>query len=247
MSKIFEALQVAQKESAEAGRKDTPPVRISRTEHLPLTAESDFENELVNLYQNIEACLPDLEKRTILFIGAREGEGTSTVVREFARVAAKRLGKSVFLLDAEGQNPKEQHVFLHITPDSGWEEVTRDGAVVETIANPERSDLQALPVTRAVTLGPLNYYSPDIRDYWESLKERYDLILIDGLPASVSPDGIEISRRVDGVVLVVEAEKTRWPVVESLKERILSVGGAILGIVFNKRRFHIPDAIYRFL
>jgi len=50
---------------------------------------------------------------------------------------------------------------------------------------------------------------------------------------------------VDGVVLVVEAEKTRWQVVESLKEKIENSGGNILGMVFNKRRFYIPENIYR--
>jgi len=50
---------------------------------------------------------------------------------------------------------------------------------------------------------------------------------------------------VDGVVVVVEAEKTRWQVVENLKQKIENRGGNILGIVFNKRRFYIPDSIYR--
>jgi Mrp family chromosome partitioning ATPase len=50
---------------------------------------------------------------------------------------------------------------------------------------------------------------------------------------------------VDGVVLVVEAEKTRWQVVENLKEKIQNVGGNIIGVVFNKRRFYIPEALYK--
>jgi Mrp family chromosome partitioning ATPase len=245
MSKIFEALQVAQNESTETVRKDTKPVRVSRTEHIPSTVGHDFESELVNLYQNIEASLPDLMQKTILFIGAKEGEGTSTVVREFAGLAAKKLGKSVFILDAEGKTSHARHSFLHITPDSEWEEVTRDGTAMEMIVSPGKMDLEACPAIRATSLAPLNFYSPAICDYWESLKERYDYILIDGAPASLSPDGIEIARKVDGVVLVVEAEKTRWPVVEKLKERILHGGGNILGIVLNKRRFHIPEAIYK--
>jgi len=56
-----------------------------------------------------------------------------------------------------------------------------------------------------------------------------------------------LSQKVDGIVLVVEAEKTRWPVVESVKERITRSGGKILGIVFNKRRYHIPKWIYKTL
>jgi protein-tyrosine kinase len=46
------------------------------------------------------------------------------------------------------------------------------------------------------------------------------------------------------VVLVVEAEKTKWPVIQDVKEKLISHGGNILGIVFNKRRYYIPRWLY---
>jgi Mrp family chromosome partitioning ATPase len=54
-----------------------------------------------------------------------------------------------------------------------------------------------------------------------------------------------VSRQVDGVVLVLAAEDTRWPVAERVKESIERSGGRVLGIVLNKRRYHIPPCIYR--
>jgi Mrp family chromosome partitioning ATPase len=50
---------------------------------------------------------------------------------------------------------------------------------------------------------------------------------------------------VDGVVLVVEAEKTRWPVAENVRDKIKGSGGNILGIVLNKRRYYIPEWVYK--
>jgi len=50
---------------------------------------------------------------------------------------------------------------------------------------------------------------------------------------------------VDGVVLVLEADKTRKPVAENLKNRILQNGGNLLGMVFNNRRYHIPEYVYK--
>ncbi|MDH3602649.1 MAG: cobalamin biosynthesis protein CobQ, partial [Candidatus Tectomicrobia bacterium] len=63
-------------------------------------------------------------------------------------------------------------------------------------------------------------------------------------PVTVSADGLAIVRKVDGVVLVVEAENTRWPVVQSVKDRIIKARGNLLGIVFNKRQYHIPPFLY---
>jgi len=52
---------------------------------------------------------------------------------------------------------------------------------------------------------------------------------------------------VDGVILVVEAEKTKWRTARHVRAQIERVGGKILGIVFNKRRYYIPQSIYKYL
>ena len=49
----------------------------------------------------------------------------------------------------------------------------------------------------------------------------------------------------DGVVLVVESEKTRWEVAESARKWIKSGNGNVLGVVLNKRKYHIPNWLYR--
>ena len=61
------------------------------------------------------------------------------------------------------------------------------------------------------------------------------------------PDGPALVSQVDGVILVVEAEKTRWQVALSAKEKIIKSGGTILGTVFNKRKYYIPEYIYKYL
>lgn len=244
MSKIYEALENAQQESRTLEKAKVELPQTSETTLRRTVVEMDLENEMIDLFQNIESHLPVPQRKVILFLSAKEGEGTSTIVREFAGIAAKKLGKQVFLLDT-GKHALQKCMFLHITPDCGWEEVATSGPGTGQGIRRGELDIEMCPPGPASGNGRINFYSPAITDYWESLRERYDLVLIDSAPASVSPDGIEIARGVDGVVIVVEAEKTRWQVVENLKQKIENRGGNILGIVFNKRRFYIPDSIYR--
>ena len=63
----------------------------------------------------------------------------------------------------------------------------------------------------------------------------------------MSADGLAVASKVDGVILVVEAEKTRWQTVRKVKDSISRVGGNILGVVLNKRRYYIPQSIYKHL
>ena len=72
-------------------------------------------------------------------------------------------------------------------------------------------------------------------------RHHYDFVIID---AAASSDGFALARHVDGVILVVEAEYTRWPVVQNFKDRLVSSGANILGVVLNKRRYYIPSFLY---
>ena len=51
--------------------------------------------------------------------------------------------------------------------------------------------------------------------------------------------------KVDGVVLVIEAGKTREQVAVRAKKELEEAGGKVLGVVLNKRKYHIPEWIYK--
>ena len=77
-----------------------------------------------------------------------------------------------------------------------------------------------------------------------SLKKDFDYVIVDGQSVSGSSDVSIISKYFDGVVFVVECEKTRWEVLQQSKEKIKGVGGKILGVVLNKRVYYITQKVY---
>jgi protein-tyrosine kinase len=250
MSKIYEALNQAQKE-----KRGSSPTSDLSASHLttPLSApdgeELNLEKAMLSLYQNIESLLPNFPKKVIQFIGSREGEGTSTIVREFGRMTSGKLNKSVLIFDADHLNPV-QHILFGLMPEYGWEDMLKDdvkinGNVDKMLYRVKESSLYICPVSQNSLFPHQAFDSSKMESLWQKLKERFDLILVDSPAAAVSPDGAAISRHVDGVVLVVEAEKTRWPVAENAKDTIEKNGGKILGVAFNKRRYYIPEFIYR--
>ena len=243
MGKIYEALEKAQRERR--GQKKPPMfVVLAPGEPSSTSFEVAAEREMVTLSRNIDALLPDTPRKMIQFIGSQPGEGTSTVIRDFAMVSAARLGKTVLLLDADLQCPS-QHLSFHLQPKFGWEEILRNRRTFrKAICRIGDTKLHVYPNPPGSTSLPKALFSPEVKEFWDEAKEKFDLILIDSAPASASPDGIALSRFMDGVVLVLEADKTRKPVAENLKNRIVQNGGNLLGMVFNNRRYHIPDWMY---
>lgn len=205
MSKIYKASEQARREK-------------KVLKYPSMNSKLRMDEEMIGLYQTIDSLLSHYPKKVIQFIGSREGEGTSTIIREFARVSATKFNKLVLIVDADRRKPS-QHLFPNIKPEH------RPACLL--VSTKQISDTQ-----RFGTL-------------WEKLRQRFDFILVDSPPATSTPDGLSFSPKVDGVVLVLEAEKTRWPVAESVKAKIVQNGGRILGIVFNKRRYYIPEFIYK--
>jgi len=246
MSKIYEALQHARKEVEVIQPPQMVPVQQqSLNVYTPEGEETGQEKALLSLYQRIDALLAGARQKVVQFIGSRAGEGASTITREFAKICANKLNKSVLIMDADQQNPK-QHTLSGFTPEYGWEDVLKNGGDIDkAIYKMKESSLYICPVSPNVVITHHIFDSPKIVDLWSKLKEHFDLVLVDSPPATTSPDGIAISRHVDGVILVLEAEKTRWPVAIKAKETIEQHGGKLLGVVFNKRQFYIPDSIYR--
>jgi Mrp family chromosome partitioning ATPase len=84
-------------------------------------------------------------------------------------------------------------------------------------------------------------------DLWRDLRERFADIAIDLPSPAASRLGMAIAPSCDGVVVVLEAEKTRVPVATNLVANLRAVRANVLGTVLNKRRFHLPARIYRWL
>jgi len=244
MGKIYEALEKAQQERR--GQKKPPMFVVLPPGEPPSTGfEVVAEKEMVTLSRSIDALLETSPKKVLQFIGSQPGEGTSTVVRDFAMVSAARLGKTVLLLDADTRSPI-QYLSFNLQPEFGWEEILRNKRTFrKAICRIGKTSLYVYPTPPGSASLPKDLFSPGIREFWEGAKEKFDLVLIDSAPASASPDGIALSRFMDGVVLVLSADKTRKPVAESLKNQILQNGGNLLGMVFNNRRYYIPESVYK--
>lgn len=243
MTKVYEALKQAEMYRENMRTKTSPmaPKGRQRTKRAAVVREE----AMVALYQAIGSALPDTPRKIIQFVSSRGGEGTSTMVKELADISARRMNKSVLIIDADTTRPT-QHRFFGVSPEHCLEDAIRSGGPTEILAfQPDDAGLSVGLLSRKSTSVCELLDSRDTTCLFDSLRERFDLVLIDSSSVTTSPDCLSICARVDGVVLVVEAENTRWPIAAAARDKIIKSGGNLLGIVLNKRRFHIPRFIHK--
>ena len=72
-------------------------------------------------------------------------------------------------------------------------------------------------------------------------------MVIDVPALSDTGSAAQLTGLCNGVVLVVEAGQLRWEVAQRAKEQLVQSNANVLGVVLNKRQFHIPEWLYKTL
>ena len=252
MSKLYDALQSVQVERLAVANElndaltSTFASPLGKKRPVPTTKFHE-QSELLALAQNITARLPNPDENVIQFIGSQAGEGTSTLIREFALMVAEDSSKPVLLVEADFKRPSQAEAFgVNTKPPLDFA-LKKGQALDGVISQTEQPNLFLATLSSQFfrSLTERSYFHST--DMWKSARSQFSLILIDSSPVSVSPDGLAICETVNGVILVLAAEKTRAAVAQNVKKQILSREGNLLGIVYTKRKFHIPHFFHKLL
>jgi uncharacterized protein involved in exopolysaccharide biosynthesis/Mrp family chromosome partitioning ATPase len=178
-------------------------------------------------------------------VGSRPGEGVSTVVEVLARQLARQGGR-VLVVDANSHCPSQHRCFgANLSP--GLTDFSLNGKPTLSYVQPtevENLDLLSAGDERREAHGKA---AKRLAEDLPALKREYSHIIFD-LPSPQDHGPTRhISGLLDGIILLVEAENTRWEVADRTRENLLLADSNVLGVILNRRRFHIPDWLYRTL
>ena len=77
------------------------------------------------------------------------------------------------------------------------------------------------------------------------VRRHFNCIIVDVPAITGNPETKVIASLCDGVVLVIETARTKREVALRSKDTLTSSGARILGTVLNKRKYVIPDLLYK--
>jgi len=215
------------------------------------TPNLDYDNlieigknkSLIELYYNIISILPRKKCRTIQFVDFRPSTGTSKIIRELSRICANQFNHKVLIIELI-QSPDGQLNFFAeklISIDS--REHIRDISDLK-IYDVEDTNISVARLLNQ-TSNPVDIeQSNEIKLFLEESSKKFDFILIDYKFYNNPISYPFVSEMIDGVILVVEAEKIRWQTVQVQRNFFESKGLVILGVILNKRKYPIPKFIY---
>lgn len=230
----------------------------------------DLTSEMAGLWAALGPS-PAQRGRVIQFVSANSGEGVSTVSREYARLAAVRARRPVWLVDGDlAQQGQLEAVSA---------ERDRFGALGRPAqASPDGScffavtprltgdDGRPLPPSRLLTARPClggrlwitRFAGERLRSaqrarpvaegrYWDALRAHAELVVVDCPSADRNDMAVVLAPLVDATVLVVAAEETAPAETLALRDEIEAAGGEIAGVVVNRSTYSPPGFLRRFV
>ncbi|PLX95485.1 MAG: protein tyrosine kinase [Desulfuromonas sp.] len=220
--------QIARKKNG--GNSDLNVALVSQRDGKSISAEA-FRSLRTSLHFSSGGD----KKRVLLVTSSFPGEGKTTLCANLA-VTFAQTGSKVLLVGCDLRRPSLDKLF-QIPRNPGLTELLIKDASVESVLRP--SGIENLDVINAGTTPPNPAEllgSEAMAEIIESLRERYDHILLDAPPLLAVTDAALLSRLSDQIVMVVEAGRVPSKVATRLRETLQSYQTSVAGLVLNDKQ-----------
>jgi capsular exopolysaccharide synthesis family protein len=208
---------------------------------IPAAAVEDY----ATLASRIELLFANEARGTLVVGGAGRATGVTTVAVGLAATLAVTARAPVLLVDGNLRQPS-LHTKFHVQRAPGLTDVIRDGVGMSHVAHATAVPRLTLLTAGTEVKSPLSFYQlPAFREQLHAWTRDHTYVVFDSAPFGPVADPISLAQAVSGAVLVVEAGRTVREVAAETTEEMRRAGIRVLGAVLNRRRFYVPDWIYR--
>lgn len=211
------------------------------------TANGQKQHNLQLLLANLQSGSQRLrEGAALAFTSASNGEGVSHVTQLFAVEMARYTGRRTLVIEAERLQSLGVEDYLQMPWNCHPTNIDNLWMLPASKKSKRREEPQTLPKRSFLMRVAKQGEEIDTGlDSVDALRVSFDNILIDCRSLGSSAEAAVLASSVDGVVIVVEAGQSRRDEILNAQRIIENAGGKFLGFVLNKRRYPVPEWLYR--
>jgi hypothetical protein len=202
---------------------------IAKTKFSSSRTRSQLQVVCEGLLFNIFRKRPDGNKRglAVAFVSPHRSAGVSEVVKTLAKGLSRDREQLAISVSCRSLIQRVHGADGLVDPNSDGERRGQEAAGSDN----EENNWHAAEAALTCAIG--------------RLRARYLYVLIDCAPINETQDAVRVASLVDGIVLVVEANRTKKDQILYAERSIESAKGRVLGHVLNKRTYPIPAWFHR--
>jgi capsular exopolysaccharide synthesis family protein len=195
------------------------------------------------LRTDIQLSLATHHFKTLLVVGARPGDGASTVASNLA-IALAQTGRKVVLVDADLRRPM-LHMLFSANPAAGVSSVLTGNFGLDAAVQPTEQDgLFVLPAGPAVKLASELLSGAAMGRLLVELKSRFDLVIVDAPSPIIFADALVLGSQLDVALIVAKAGHTPRGVEQQARRQLERTKIDLLGVVINQVEPARVDSLY---
>jgi Mrp family chromosome partitioning ATPase len=206
------------------------------------------------MHQYLQVFLNSVQKKSrkpgkcfaVAFTSYEPEEGVSYVAQSFGVEIAKRTGKRTLIADARRLSQLNIMQYDRVARNCFPTDVPNLWSLPPADDGGEEFDEIAASDIRDQYLQAYsgNTIETSVNNL-QTLRFAFDFILLDCPSLRAADDAIFLAPETDGVMVVVEADRTRREAIENAKHTIETADGNLLGFILNKRQYIVPEWLYK--
>jgi capsular exopolysaccharide synthesis family protein len=172
--------------------------------------------------------------QTLMVTSASPAEGKSTTVANLGTIIAQE-GKRVVLIDADMRHPTLHQLFgLPMGEGLSNALTSEDRSAVGYLRQTSEPNLRVMTAGAAVGNPAILLKSGRLPALLAELCQEADMVLLDSTPVLAATDALALASRVQGVLLIIDAGRTRRKMAIEAIQMLTSVDANLLGAVLNR-------------
>lgn len=198
----------------------------------PQAEESVVAEAYRSLRTNIVFSSPDKVIQTLLITSSGPGEGKSLTMANTALSFAQQ-GEPTLVIDTDLRRPVNHHLFGFDRGPGFGEMFAGTNTIEEVCRTVEGTNLKVMTAGAYMPNPAELLGSKKMDTFLVELKKRFRYILFDTPPVIAVTDAAILATKLDGVVLVIRANKTSLTVTTRTLQALRNVNARVLGCILN--------------
>ncbi|MDP9386169.1 MAG: polysaccharide biosynthesis tyrosine autokinase [Actinomycetota bacterium] len=207
---------------------------------------SDRDNRAMNeafdfLRVNLRLSAADEPARVLAVTSSLPGDGKSTVCQRLAQAFAQQ-GAEVVAADCDLRKPMLASYLGVRQPQGVTNVLVARSSPVDLLAPSNARGIQVLPSGPVPPNPSVLLGLPRFGQIIEELRAVADYVVVDTPPVPAGVDTSAISQVVDGVILVIDLNRSNREVLAATRDQLEKTNSRVLGIVLNR----VPDRLAQY-
>jgi capsular exopolysaccharide synthesis family protein len=256
MSKMFDALRRAEEERRKQSGQTAQTEQQTAAEAQEKIERGDYNpqingfpdsllRELGILENSIDTSLNKKKRKTLIFTSATPCEGTTTISVSYARLLALKGEGRILICEMNARKPVFKELFAVNNGDGISDYFSGDSNLASIARATSADNLDVIHVGKVDPAFIQIHMQRVFPRLVEEAASVYDTVIFDTPAVVSSPETAPMCSYVDGVVIVVQAGKTKREIVQRSLNSIARYDGNVLGIILNRKKYYIPGFLYK--